>query len=151
MKITLSSTFICGFRQLFQFQKIPISFLNQGPSPEVTSTTPPTDTPASSDSPPETSFGLSLPGPLHGPGPGKGKRGRPRKHAPKLPLPPLYVFIRNLLHNPGYNPSVIAWVEESSGCFKVKQYSSQTPKILENVNIVGERCLRKIVCGMTFL
>merc|ERR1719317_1835266 len=28
---------------------------------------------------------------------GKGKRGRPRKHAPKLPLPPLYVFIRNLL------------------------------------------------------
>ena len=24
----------------------------------------------------------------------KGKRGRPRKHAPKLPLPPLYVFIR---------------------------------------------------------
>jgi len=92
---------------------------DRGPSPEVTSTTPPTDNPASSDSPPETSFGLSLPGPLHGPGPGKGKRGRPRKHAPKLPLPPLYVFIRNLLHNPGYNPSVIAWVEESSGCFKV--------------------------------
>ena len=24
----------------------------------------------------------------------KGKRGRPRKHVPKLPLPPLYVFIR---------------------------------------------------------
>jgi hypothetical protein len=24
----------------------------------------------------------------------KGKRGRPRKHAPKIPLPPLYVFIR---------------------------------------------------------
>ena len=24
----------------------------------------------------------------------RGKRGRPRKHAPKIPLPPLYVFIR---------------------------------------------------------
>ena len=55
-----------------------------------------------------------------GPGPGKGKRGRPRKHAPKLPLPPLYVFIRNLLHNPGYNPSVIAWVDHTGGCFKVR-------------------------------
>ena len=55
-----------------------------------------------------------------GPGPGKGKRGRPRKHAPKLPLPPLYVFIRNLLHNPGYNPSVIAWVDDVGGCFKVR-------------------------------
>ena len=51
--------------------------------------------------------------------PGKGKRGRPRKHAPKLPLPPLYVFIRNLLHNPGYNPSVVAWVDDDGGCFKV--------------------------------
>jgi len=49
----------------------------------------------------------------------KGKRGRPRKHAPKIPLPPLYVFIRNLLHNPSYNPSVITWVDESIGCFKV--------------------------------
>ena len=29
----------------------------------------------------------------------KGKRGRPRKHAPKIPLPPLYVFIRNMLLN----------------------------------------------------
>ncbi len=27
----------------------------------------------------------------------KGKRGRPRKHAPKIPLPPLYVFIREAL------------------------------------------------------
>ena len=26
---------------------------------------------------------------------GKGKRGRPRKHLPKLQLPPLYVFIQN--------------------------------------------------------
>ena len=49
----------------------------------------------------------------------KGKRGRPRKHAPKIPLPPLYVFIRNLLHNTFYNPSVIAWVDEQGGCFKV--------------------------------
>merc|ERR1712032_739357 len=49
----------------------------------------------------------------------KGKRGRPRKHAPKLPLPPLYVFIRNLLHSPAYNPSTVAWVDESAGCFKV--------------------------------
>ena len=49
----------------------------------------------------------------------KGKRGRPRKHAPKIPLPPLYVFIRNLLHNMAYNPSVIAWVDEQGGCFKV--------------------------------
>merc|ERR1719273_497535 len=50
---------------------------------------------------------------------GKGKRGRPRKHAPKIPLPPLYVFIRNLLHNPAYNPSVVAWVDDTEGCFKV--------------------------------
>ena len=54
---------------------------------------------------------------------GRGKRGRPRKHAPKLPLPPLYVFIRNLLHNPAYNPSVVAWVEEAVGCFKVTNTS----------------------------
>ena len=54
---------------------------------------------------------------------GKGKRGRPRKHAPKLPLPPLYVFIRNLLHNPAYNPSVVAWVDEAGGCFKVTNTS----------------------------
>lgn len=27
----------------------------------------------------------------------KGKRGRPRKHAPKIPLPPLYVFIRKTI------------------------------------------------------
>ena len=50
---------------------------------------------------------------------GKGKHGRPRKHAPKLPLPPLYVFIRNLLHNPAYNPCVVAWVDEAGGSFKV--------------------------------
>lgn len=49
----------------------------------------------------------------------KGKRGRPRKHAPKLPLPPLYVFIRNMLHSPAYNPSTVAWVDEIGGCFKV--------------------------------
>jgi hypothetical protein len=32
---------------------------------------------------------------LSGSGQAKGKRGRPRKHAPKIPLPPLYVFIRD--------------------------------------------------------
>ena len=42
----------------------------------------------------------------------KGKRGRPRKHAIKIPLPPLYVFIRNLLHNRFYNPRVVSWVCE---------------------------------------
>ena len=26
---------------------------------------------------------------------------------------------RNLLHNCGYNPTVIAWVEEELGCFKI--------------------------------
>ena len=51
------------------------------------------------------------------------KRGRPRKHAPKVPLPPLYVFIRNLLHSPAYNPSTVAWVDEESGCFKVTSTS----------------------------
>ena len=67
----------------------------------------------------------------------KSRRGRPRKHAPKIPLPPLYVFIRypispvtqatslpllplrNLLHNHAYNPSVITWVDENVGCFKI--------------------------------
>ena len=53
------------------------------------------------------------------PGGHKGKRGRPRKHAPKIPLPPLYVFIRNMLHNRAYNPTVISWVDESQGKFKV--------------------------------
>ena len=48
-----------------------------------------------------------------------GKRGRPRKHAPKIPLPPLYVFIRNLLYSAAYNPSAVAWVDQSIGCFKV--------------------------------
>ena len=50
---------------------------------------------------------------------GKGRRGRPRKHALKIPLPPLYVFIRNLLHSRAYNPRVISWVSESQGVFKV--------------------------------
>ena len=92
-------------------------------SPEVSSTTPPLDTGAN----------VTVPGDIsssHGLGHGKGKRGRPRKHAPKLPLPPLYVFIRNLLHNPGYNPSVIAWVDETAGCFKVRNW------IICNVNII---------------
>ena len=46
-------------------------------------------------------------------------RGRPRKHNVKMPLPPLYVFIRNLLHNGAYNPAVVAWVNEAAGVFKV--------------------------------
>lgn len=50
---------------------------------------------------------------------GRTKRGRPRKHAPKIPLPPLYVFIRNLLHNKAYNPKIVSWVHEPSGKFKV--------------------------------
>jgi hypothetical protein len=49
----------------------------------------------------------------------KGKRGRPRKHAPKIPLPPLYVFIRNLLHNGYYNPRIVSWVSDTHGIFKV--------------------------------
>merc|ERR550517_2225240 len=49
----------------------------------------------------------------------RNKRGRPRKHAPKVPLPPLYVFIRNLLYSPAYNPSIVAWVDQAAGCFKV--------------------------------
>ena len=51
--------------------------------------------------------------------PSRGKRGRPRKHAIKIPLPPLYVFIRNMLHNDFYNPRVIGWVSEAQGVFKV--------------------------------
>jgi hypothetical protein len=27
--------------------------------------------------------------------------------------------VRNLLHNPAYNPGVVTWVDESTGCFKV--------------------------------
>ncbi len=54
---------------------------------------------------------------------GKGKRGRPRKHAIKIPLPPLYVFIRNMLHNRHYNPRVITWISEAQGIFKVNNTS----------------------------
>ena len=53
----------------------------------------------------------------------KGRRGRPRKNAIKVPLPPLYVFIRNLLHNQAYNPRVISWVSETQGIFKVNSTS----------------------------
>ena len=28
-------------------------------------------------------------------------------------------MFRNLLHNPAYNPGVVTWVDENSGCFKV--------------------------------
>ena len=53
----------------------------------------------------------------------KSKRGRPRKNAIKVPLPPLYVFIRNLLHNRAYNPRVVSWVSEAQGIFKVNSTS----------------------------
>ena len=53
----------------------------------------------------------------------KGRRGRPRKNAIKIPLPPLYVFIRNLLHNRSYNPRVVSWVSEAQGIFKVNSTS----------------------------
>lgn len=55
----------------------------------------------------------------HGDAVGNGRRGRPRKHAPKVPLPPIYVFIRNLLYNRYYNPRVVSWVNESYGIFRV--------------------------------
>ena len=44
----------------------------------------------------------------------KGKQGRPRKHAPKVPLPPLYVFICIwlLIQNNTYNPRVVSWLDE---------------------------------------
>jgi len=47
------------------------------------------------------------------------RRGRPRKHRARTPLPPLYIFLRNLLHNLYYNPAVVTWVDQSSGCFRV--------------------------------
>ena len=50
---------------------------------------------------------------------GNGKRGRPRKHAPKIPLPPIYVFIRNLLYNRYYNPRVVSWVNDAYGIFRI--------------------------------
>ena len=34
-------------------------------------------------------------------------------------MPPIYVFIRNLLHNEAYNPSVVAWLEEEEGSFRI--------------------------------
>ena len=51
----------------------------------------------------------------------------------QVPLPPLYVFIRNLLYSPAYNPSIVAWVDQSVGCFKVfflPAASRCTPKLL---------------------
>ena len=31
----------------------------------------------------------------------------------------IYSLFRNLLHNVTYNPSVISWVDEGAGCFKI--------------------------------
>lgn len=53
----------------------------------------------------------------------KSQRGRPRKPATKVPLPPIYVFIRNMLHNHAYNPHVISWVHEAAGVFKINNTS----------------------------
>ena len=37
----------------------------------------------------------------------------------QVTIPPLYIFIRNLLYNPEYNPSVVAWVSGEEGSFRV--------------------------------
>jgi len=50
---------------------------------------------------------------------GKSKRGRPRKNEKKVTLPPLYVFIRNLLHKISYNPDIVSWLNETQGIFRV--------------------------------
>ena len=34
------------------------------------------------------------------------------------------MFIRNLLYSPAYNPSIVAWVDQSVGCFKVFFFTS---------------------------
>ena len=34
-------------------------------------------------------------------------------------FPPVYLFIRNLLHNRHYNPKVISWVCQTQGIFKI--------------------------------
>ena len=46
-----------------------------------------------------------------------------RQHRARTPLPPLYIFLRNLLHNLYYNPAVVTWVDQSSGCFRVTDTS----------------------------
>ena len=47
------------------------------------------------------------------------KRGRPRKLPVKVTIHPLYLFIRNLLYNFEYNPSIAAWVNEDEGSFRI--------------------------------
>ena len=81
--------------------------------------------------------------PARDPGKAWRGRGRPRKHAPKLALPPLYVFIRNLLHSPGYNPSVVSWVDEDTGCFKVTRYHNF--KYVENFNALIGRLKNYVI------
>ena len=61
-----------------------------------------------------------------------GKRGRPKKCPAKLTMPPIYVFIRNLLHNDAYNPSVVAWLEEEEGSFKINR-NRRTPALMIDV------------------
>merc|ERR1719282_804007 len=49
----------------------------------------------------------------------EARRGRPRKYPPKVTIPPLYIFVRNLLYNTGYNPGVVAWVNIEEGSFRI--------------------------------
>ena len=49
----------------------------------------------------------------------ESRRGRPRRLPIKVTIPPLYTFIRNLLYNFEYNPSVAAWVNELEGSFRI--------------------------------
>ena len=104
--------------------------------PPVTKSSRPPGCEAVGTASPVSTSASQSPAPAHDPGKGRRGRGRPRKHAPKLPLPPLYVFIRNLLHSPGYNPSVISWVDEDSGCFKVRYHIF---KYVENFNVLISR------------
>ena len=52
----------------------------------------------------------------------EARRGRPRKYPPKVTIPPLYIFVRNLLYNTGYNPSVVAWVNIEEGSFRITRW-----------------------------
>ena len=51
-------------------------------------------------------------------------------------MPPIYVFIRNLLHNDAYNPSVVAWLEEEEGSFKINR-NRRTPALMIDVEQIS--------------
>ena len=44
-------------------------------------------------------------------------------------IPYYPISIRNLLHSPAYNPSTVAWVDETAGCFKVHFTDRQTEQV----------------------